>query len=95
LLIFLLSLRYIIVNIYFLFIQFVLPPSSDGLHFDVHEFTLPPNSQRELTITWKPSVCGNMRKLIKIEQIDNNRKYDFIVLGNCIDPSNKKFKVLN
>lgn len=35
-----------------------------------------------------------MRKLIKIEQVNSNKKYDFIILGNCIDPLNKKSKVL-
>jgi abnormal spindle-like microcephaly-associated protein len=34
-----------------------------------------------------------MRKLIKIEQVDNNKKYDFVILGNCNSPSYKKFKV--
>jgi len=34
-----------------------------------------------------------MRKLIKIEQVDNNRKYDFVIFGNCIDPLHKKLRV--
>lgn len=34
-----------------------------------------------------------MRKLIKIEQVDNNRKYDFVILGNCNGPPYKEFKV--
>lgn len=34
-----------------------------------------------------------MRKLIKIEEVDNNRKYDFVIFGNCIDPLRKKLKV--
>ncbi|KAE9525583.1 hypothetical protein AGLY_014110 [Aphis glycines] len=72
--------------------QFILPHSNDGIYFDVYEFTLQPNSQRKLSITWQPSVYGNMRKLIRIEQVDNNRKYDFIVFGNCIDPLHKKLK---
>lgn len=74
-------------------LQFVLPSSNDGIHFDVYEFTLQPNSQRKLSITWQPSVYGNMRKLIKIEEVDNNRKYDFVILGNCIDPLHKKLRV--
>lgn len=73
--------------------QFVLPLPSDGVYFDVYKFTLEPNSQRELSITWQPSQYGNMRKLIKIEQVDNNKKYDFVILGNCNSPSYKKFKV--
>ncbi|XP_060849151.1 abnormal spindle-like microcephaly-associated protein homolog [Rhopalosiphum padi] len=72
--------------------QFVLPLPSDGVYFDVYKFTLEPNSQRELSITWQPSQYGNMRKLIKIEQVDNNKKYDFVILGNCNSPSYKKFK---
>ncbi|XP_022160068.1 protein abnormal spindle-like isoform X2 [Myzus persicae] len=72
--------------------QFVLPSSNDGIYFDVYEFTLQPNSQRKLSITWQPSVYGNMRKLIKIEQVDNNRKYDFVIFGNCIDPLHKKLR---
>ncbi|XP_060855887.1 protein abnormal spindle-like [Metopolophium dirhodum] len=72
--------------------QFVLPSSNDGIHFDVYEFTLQPKSQRKLSITWQPSVYGNMRKLIKIEQVDNNRKYDFVIFGNCIDPLHKKLR---
>jgi len=75
------------------FLQFVLPSSNDGIHFDVYEFTLQPNSQHKLSITWQPSVYGNMRKLIKIEEVDNNRKYDFVIFGNCIDPLRKKLKV--
>jgi len=55
---------------------------------------LEPNSQRELTITWQPSNYGNIRKLVKIAQKDGNGKYDFVVLGNCIDPLRKKFKVI-
>lgn len=70
-----------------------MPHSNDGIYFDVYEFTLQPNSQRKLSITWQPSVYGNMRKLIRIEQVDNNRKYDFIIFGNCIDPLHKKLKV--
>jgi len=54
---------------------------------------LQPNAQRKLSITWQPSVYGNMRKLIKIEEVDNNRKYDFVIFGNCIDPLRKKLKV--
>ncbi|KAF0764759.1 protein abnormal spindle-like isoform X1 [Aphis craccivora] len=72
--------------------QFILPHSNDGIYFDVYEFTLQPNSQRKLSITWQPSVYGNMRKLIRIEQVDNNRKYDFVIFGNCIDPLHKKLK---
>lgn len=34
-----------------------------------------------------------MRKLIKIEQIDSNRKYDFVILGNCNSPQHKEKKV--
>jgi len=74
-------------------LQFVLPPPSDGVNFDVYEFTLEPNSQRELSITWQPSQHGNMRKLIRIEQVDNNKKYDFVILGNCNNPPHKKLKV--
>jgi len=55
---------------------------------------LEPNSQRELFITWQPTVYGNMRKLVKIEQKDGNRKYDFVVLGNCVNPLGKKLKVI-
>jgi len=55
---------------------------------------LEPNSQRELTITWQPSDYGNIRKLVKIAQTDGNGKYDFVVLGNCINPLRKKFKVI-
>ncbi|XP_008182570.1 protein abnormal spindle isoform X2 [Acyrthosiphon pisum] len=72
--------------------QFIIPSSNDGIHFDVYEFTLQPKSQRKLSIAWQPSVCGNMRKLIKIEQVDNNRKYDFVIFGNCIDPLHKKLR---
>ncbi|XP_026817930.1 protein abnormal spindle-like isoform X2 [Rhopalosiphum maidis] len=72
--------------------QFILPSSNDGIYFDVYEFTLQPNSQRKISITWQPSVHGNMRKLIRIEQVDNNRKYDFVIFGNCIDPLQKKLK---
>lgn len=72
-----------------------MPSSNDsGICFDVYEFTLQPNSRHELSITWKPSKHGNMRQSIKIEQVDSNRKYDFIILGNCVDPLNKKFKVI-
>jgi len=63
------------------------------VYFDVYKFTLEPNSQCELAITWQPSEYGNIRKLIKIEQVDNNRKYDFVILGNCNGPPYKKFKV--
>lgn len=34
-----------------------------------------------------------MRKSIKIEQVDNKRKYDFVIIGNCIDPLHKKLRV--
>jgi len=34
-----------------------------------------------------------MRKLIRIEQLDNNKKYDFVILGNCNNPPYKKLKV--
>lgn len=74
-------------------LQIVLPPSSDGICFDVYDFVLQPNSQHEISITWQPSMSGNMRKLIKIEEVDSNKKYDFVVLGNCVDPINKQFKV--
>jgi len=74
-------------------LQFVLPSSNDGIHFDVYEFTLEPNSECELSITWQPSKHGNMRKLIRIEQVDNNKKYDFVILGNCYSPPYKKVKV--
>lgn len=59
----------------------------------MYEFSLEPNSDCELVITWQPSEYGNMRKLIKIEQLDNNRKYDFVILGSCSSPPYKKFKV--
>lgn len=72
--------------------QFVLPPPSDGVYFDVYEFTLEPNSECELSITWQPSRHGNMRKLIRIEQVDNNKKYDFVILGNCNSPPHKNLK---
>lgn len=32
--------------------------------------------------------------MIKIEQKDANRKYDFIILGNCIEPLRKTLKVI-
>lgn len=70
-----------------------MPPSSDGVFFNVYEFTLAPNSQCDISITWKPVEYGNMRKLIKIKQVDSNRKYDFVILGNCNGPPHKKFKV--
>ncbi|CAI6348354.1 unnamed protein product [Macrosiphum euphorbiae] len=72
--------------------QFVLPPPSDGVYFDVYEFTLEPNSECELSITWQPSKHGNMRKSIRIEQVDNNKKFDFVILGNCNSPPYKKLK---
>lgn len=75
-------------------LQFVLPRPSDDIFFDVYEFILQPNSQRKLSITWQPLVTGNIRKVIKIEQVDSNRKYDFIILGNCIAPVNKNLKVI-
>lgn len=78
---------------YLFFLQFVLPPPSDGIHFNLYKFTLEPNSQCELAITWQPFEYGNMRKLIKIEQVDFNRKYDFVILGNCSGSPHKKFKV--
>lgn len=80
-------------NFVFIILQFVLPPPSDGIHFNLYKFTLEPNSQCELAITWQPSEYGNMRKLIKLEQVDFNRKYDFVILGNCTGSPHKKFKV--
>lgn len=71
----------------------MLPPPNDGICFDVYEFTLQPNSKRTLSITWKPIISGNIRKVIKLEQVDNNRKYEFIILGNCFAPLNKNLKV--
>lgn len=71
-----------------------MPPPSDGVYFNVYKFTLEPKSQCELLITWKPSEYGNMRKLIKIEQVDSSKKYDFVILGNCNGPANTKLKVL-
>lgn len=64
------------------------------MYFDNYEFTIQPNSQHEISITWQPHVYGNIRKLIKIEQVDSNIKYDFVILGNCIDSQNKKLQVL-
>ncbi|XP_050438518.1 protein abnormal spindle isoform X3 [Adelges cooleyi] len=75
--------------------QFTLPPPSDGIYFDVYDFSLEPNSQRLLTITWQPAEYGNIRKLVKIEQKDSNKKYDFVVLGSCNFPPHKRSKVLN
>ncbi|VVC38206.1 Hypothetical protein CINCED_3A000313 [Cinara cedri] len=72
--------------------QLVLTPPGDGFCFGVYKFTVEPYSQYELAITWQPSEYGNVRKLIKIEQVDSNRKYDFVVLGNCNSPFYKQFK---
>lgn len=63
------------------------------MYFDVYEFTLAPYAQHKLSITWQPFKYGNMRKLIKIEQIDSNRKFDFVILGNCNSLPQKKYKV--
>ncbi|XP_025421851.1 protein abnormal spindle-like isoform X3 [Sipha flava] len=72
--------------------QFALPHLSDGIRFNIYDFTLQPHSQHELSITWQPLVYGNMRKTIKLEQKDSNIKYDFVIMGNCIDTLNKKLK---
>ncbi|XP_050531513.1 protein abnormal spindle isoform X2 [Daktulosphaira vitifoliae] len=74
--------------------QFVLPPSSDGIYFDIFEFSLGPNQCRDIMITWNPSQYGNIRKSIKIEQKDCNKKYEFVILGNCIYPPGKTSKTV-
>lgn len=73
--------------------QFALPPPSEGIYFDVYEFSLRPNECRDIMITWKPSEHGNIRKLIRIEQKDSNKKYEFVILGSCDFPLSQKSKV--
>lgn len=63
------------------------------MYFDVYEFTLGSYAQHKLLISWQPLEYGNMRKLIKIEQTNGNRKFDFVILGNCNGPPQKKNKV--
>lgn len=70
-----------------------MPSPGDGVYFDFYEFSLEPYSQCKLLIRWQPSEYGNMRKLIKIEQVNSNKKYDFVILGNCSGPPNNKLKV--
>lgn len=70
-----------------------MPSPGYGIYFDFYEFTLEPYSQCKLSIRWQPCEYGNMRKLIKIEQVNSNKKYDFVILGNCSGPPKKKFKV--
>lgn len=61
-----------------------MPSLGSGIYFDFYEFTLEPHSQCKLSIRWQPCRYGNMRKIIKIKQVNSNKKYDFVILGNCI-----------
>lgn len=79
---------------FILYLQFILPHPSDGIYFDIYEFTLNPNTHRVLSVTWQPILSGNIRKLIKLKQVDSNTKYEFIILGNCIAPVKNNVKVL-